>query len=103
LDARAIDKKEIDMKKAKQIGMFPQGEGFPLFSGTAQRAKLETFKPQEIIGKQLHMGECPLCEDTGIMHLYLGSGKRFCYCKVGNQAKGDRHGPRTDRTPSDAL
>ena len=75
------------MKKAQQINMFPQGDDLPLFSGTPQSARLETFKPQEIQGKQLHLGNCPLCEDTGTMHLYPGSEVKFCYCEAGDKAR----------------
>lgn len=72
--------------KAQQSSMFMQGEDLPLFSGTAQSVRLEVFKPLAQ-ARQLHMGECPLCEDTGTMHLYPGSGAKFCYCEAGDKAR----------------
>ena len=82
--------------KAQQISMFPQGDDLPLFSGTASSARLEVFKPQESIGRQLHMGKCPLCEDTGLQRFYPGSGSKFCFCEAGGKA---REGAQVEKIP----
>jgi len=47
----------------QQLGMF-QTEDLPLFSGTAQRGKLEVFKPGEV-AHQDSFARCPVCLDTG--------------------------------------
>jgi len=81
-------KKESDMKKARQLGMFTQ-EDLPLFSGTAQRARPEVFKPQPR-ARQLRAFDCPLCCNTG----YLKDRGKYvaCTCDAGDQYRKDAQG-----------
>jgi len=75
----------------QQMTMFPNGEDLPLFSGTAQRATLEQFDPQPQEGIQLHLGDCPICEGTGIVYLHPGpNGTKFCFCEAGEQARKEK-------------
>jgi hypothetical protein len=83
-------KKEIDMKNARQISMFTQGDDLPLFSGTAQRARPEVFKPQPR-ARQLRTFDCPLCCNTG----YLKNRDKYvaCTCDAGDQFRKDEITP----------
>ena len=64
---------------AQQQSMFGH-EDLPLFSGTAPRATVERFAPQPT-APQMHLGQCPICEDTGLVR--DGDCDHFCTCPAG--------------------
>lgn len=66
----------------QQKSMFTH-EDLPLFSGTAPRARVDRFDPQAI-ARQLHLGQCPICEDTGLVD------NRFCTCAAGDRARREQ-------------
>ena len=64
---------------AQQLSMWTQGEDLPLFSGTAQRAAVETFQPAPEVVQET-WATCRACKDTGRI------GRRFCNCEAGVKA-----------------
>ncbi len=60
----------------QQTQMFTQGEDTPLFSQTAQRGKIEVFKPRPV-AKQATFAKCRICLDTGKV-----DGHRCPNCEV---------------------
>jgi hypothetical protein len=55
------------MKTTRQPNLFQQAEDLPLFSGTAQTVRLETFHPQPQQQPGLFTAVCPICYGTGLV------------------------------------
>ena len=73
-----------------QLSMFPGAEDTPLFSGTAQRVKDDTFTPQAV-NNQLSMG-CAVCHDTGrVVTNTLFKTPTYCTCAAGDKAYQESH------------
>lgn len=68
----------------KQSRMFTAEETTPLWTGVGVKAKAQRFDPPPAPRKQ-HMGNCPICEDTGIVN--TGNGARPCICEAGAGAR----------------
>jgi hypothetical protein len=75
-----------------QMNMFENGEDLPLFSQTAPTARQgEAFAPKPE-ARQMHIGTCPICEDTGRVRTGDGPhGVKFCACPAGDRAR-EQHG-----------
>ena len=61
-------------------GRLWQTEDLPLFSGSTPTVRAQPFTPTEATTQQ-HIGNCPICYDTGTVMI---KGKtRPCICKKG--------------------
>jgi hypothetical protein len=61
----------------KQKSLFATGQDLPLFSGTAQRAKIETYKPSSQNQPKLFVS-CPIC--FGTRKIIVKKGKKPIPC-----------------------
>jgi hypothetical protein len=61
-------------------------EVLPLFSGQAPRVPEERFAPKPQ-ARQLHLGVCPVCEDTGLV--VVDGQRRRCTCPAGQGVTGE--------------
>lgn len=68
----------------KQLSMFTDGSDLPLFSGTAQRAQEQVFKPQDAVVQET-WAKCRLCKDTGRLGEFA-----FCSCETGQALRRQR-------------
>jgi len=72
----------------KQTQMFDT-EDLPLFSGTAQRAKLNSFEAREQPRQESLPTNCHFCQDTGTLGEYA-----FCWCEAGQDRKARKEKPQ---------
>ena len=63
-------------------------EDTPLGSGAAPRGHEERPATDRPAARQLHLGDCTVCEGTGVVNRHPGpGGKTYCTCDAGTSAR----------------